>query len=134
MNVRTRLAAIIIKDGKILLVKGHKRFKEYWTPGGRQEEGETDKETLSRELKEELGVDVVDSNFFKEYVCDSPYIPDTRTISRIYITKIKGELKPGMEITGYVWTSRGDFENKKYPLIDIMREEIIPDLIKERIF
>jgi len=134
MQTRTRLAAVIIKDNKILLVKGPKRFKEYWTPGGRQEEGESDKETLSRELKEELGVDVVKSRFFKEYICDSPYVPGTKSIVRMYITKIKGEPKPSAEVTECTWMSRKDFENKKYPLVDITQEEIIPELIKESIF
>jgi len=64
-KIRTRLAAIIIKDDKILLVKGHKRFKEYWIPGGRQEKGESDIETLSRELKEEINVELIDSRFLK---------------------------------------------------------------------
>ncbi len=134
MKIRTRLAAIIIKDKKMLLVKGHKKFKEYWTPGGRPEQEESDKETLSRELKEEINVELVDSKFFKEYICDSPYIPDVKSISKVYITKIKGDPKPGAEITEYVWMSRKDFENKKYFLVDVTQKEIIPDLIKEGIF
>lgn len=134
MQTRTRLAAIVIKDKKLLLVKGHKKYNEFWTPGGKPEEGESDTETLSRELKEELDVELVDSSFFKEYICDSPYIPNTRTITKTYITKIRGELRPGMEIVSYVWISRKDFENKKYPLIDVTEKYIIPDLIKENIF
>jgi 8-oxo-dGTP diphosphatase len=134
MKTRTRLAAIIIKDNKLLLVKGHKKFKDYWTPGGRPEQGESDKETLSRELKEELNVEIVDSRFFKEYICDSPYTPDVKSISKAYITKIKGEPKPSAEITEYAWMSREDFENKKYSLVSVTQEQIIPDLIKENIF
>ena len=47
---KTRIAGIIIKDGKLLLVKG-KGYEELWTPGGKIDENETDEECLKRELK-----------------------------------------------------------------------------------
>ena len=60
------IAAIIIEDEKLLLVKG-KGYEYIWTPGGKLETEETDVECLKRELKEEIGVDLVEAKFFKEY-------------------------------------------------------------------
>lgn len=134
MQTRTRLVAIIIKDKRLLLVKGHKKFREFWTPGGKPEQGESDTEALSRELKEELGVELIHLKFFKEYISDAAYIPNAKTISKVYITEIKGELRPGREIVSYVWISREDFNNKKYPMVNVTQKQTIPDLIKENIF
>lgn len=134
MQTRTRLAAIIIKDGKLLLVKGHKKYREFWTPGGKPEQGESDTEALSRELKEELGVELIHLKFFKEYISDAAYIPNAKTITKAYITEIRGELMPGREIVSYVWMSREDFNNNKYPVVNVTEKQVIPDLIKENIF
>ncbi|HDS28894.1 MAG TPA: NUDIX hydrolase [Candidatus Acetothermia bacterium] len=52
--------AIILQQGKVLLVKGSRGFTEgRWTlPGGFVRFGESPEEGLRRELKEELGVQV----------------------------------------------------------------------------
>lgn len=53
-----KLAFIDVRDHKVLstLSKG----KDTWyIPGGKREKGETDKEALMREVKEELSVDLV---------------------------------------------------------------------------
>lgn len=63
METRTRIAAIIIKDKKLLLLKG-KGYKELWTPGGKIELGESDEECLKRELKEEIIPDLIKQRIF----------------------------------------------------------------------
>jgi len=59
--VRTNIGAraIVIKEGKILLIHRRKDGKEYWVfPGGGVEEGETPREAGAREVKEETGATV----------------------------------------------------------------------------
>jgi len=52
-----RSTAIIIKNGKVLLIHRIKEGKEFWVfPGGRIEEGETAEEAVAREVKEETGL------------------------------------------------------------------------------
>ncbi len=48
-------ALIVNKEGKILLTKSHKWFDKYTLPGGHIEVGETMKEAIIREVKEETG-------------------------------------------------------------------------------
>jgi len=55
---RKAVRAIIIKDGKIALIKSTK-FGEYKFPGGGMEDGESDYDTLIRETKEETGLSVI---------------------------------------------------------------------------
>ena len=52
-----KIALLYLKDGKILstLSKGK---DTYYLPGGKREQGETDEETLIRECKEELSIDI----------------------------------------------------------------------------
>src|SRR5437016_12632978 len=51
-------ALIVNKEGKILLTKSHKWFDKYTLPGGHIEVGETMKDAVIREVKEEVGLDV----------------------------------------------------------------------------
>lgn len=52
--------AIIIEDGKILVMHRNKHGSEYFTlVGGRANDSETMEQTLVREVKEETGLDVV---------------------------------------------------------------------------
>lgn len=39
-----------------------------------------------------------------------------------------------MEIESFVWFSKKDFETKKHPMITITEEQIIPDLIKAKVW
>jgi len=51
-------ALIVNQEGKILLTKSQKWFNKYTLPGGHIEVGETMKEAVIREVKEEVGLDV----------------------------------------------------------------------------
>lgn len=133
METKTRIVAIIIKDGKLLMLKG-KGYNELWTPGGKIEQGETDEDCLRRELAEEIGVKITGLKFFKEYSGKSFYHPNRITKQKIYIVSISGEIKPDAEIESYVWLTREDFVKKRFPMIPITEKKIIPDLIRQGIF
>jgi len=77
---RTRISAVIIKDKKILLVKGNSGFYKdfFFTPGGKVEEGESEMKTLERELKEELSTGLIEAKKYFEYVAKS-YLLFSRT-------------------------------------------------------
>lgn len=54
----SRVAAIIIKDNKILLMRRIKKGQEYFVfPGGGIEDNEIPEEAIIREVKEELSLD-----------------------------------------------------------------------------
>jgi len=71
MNSRVR--AIIISQNKIFLIKRIKPNETYWVfPGGGVEQGETRQDALTREIKEELGLDIKIGNLFLERISDKP--------------------------------------------------------------
>src|SRR2546429_9176888 len=51
-------ALIVNPEGKILLAKSHKWFNKYTPPGGHIEVGETMKEAVMREVREEVRIDL----------------------------------------------------------------------------
>jgi len=84
MNFKGRAQCLVIRDGKILMVK-HTHGNEAWycTPGGGIEKGETPEQAAIRELQEECNVSGVilkktseyidpydDSNFFYTFYID----------------------------------------------------------------
>ena len=54
------VAAIIIRDGKLFATqRGHGEWKDWWAfPGGKVESGETTKDALKREIREELAAEI----------------------------------------------------------------------------
>lgn len=66
--MQKRVRAIIIEDGKVLLIHRITPSKNYWAfPGGGIEESDADeKAALVRECKEELGLDVEVGDFYAE--------------------------------------------------------------------
>ena len=69
-QVRIRVAGIVIVKERLLLIAHKKRGREYWlVPGGGIDYGESAKEALVREMKEELSVDVAVNDLI--FACDS---------------------------------------------------------------
>ncbi len=58
--IKVRVAAIILSEDKLLLVRHRRRGRSYWTfPGGGVIEGETLERCLYREIEEETGLRVI---------------------------------------------------------------------------
>ncbi|GAA0427655.1 8-oxo-dGTP diphosphatase [Actinoplanes campanulatus] len=73
MDERRRAAAVIVRDGRVLMVHERSRRSgggEWWTlPGGGLRPGETAEEAVRREVFEETGLVVSDAR----YVLEMPY-------------------------------------------------------------
>lgn len=67
---QARVTGILIEDGRILLVKQRLSETRDWSlPGGRLERGETLEQGLTREFREETGLDVRVDRLL--YLCDA---------------------------------------------------------------
>lgn len=107
-----KLAWIHIVDGKILSTRSFGRGK-YYIPGGKREMGETDSQALSREIKEELSVDLdIPSLKFMgvfEGQADSHKLGVFVKMTCYYAT-YQGNLIPDSEIEEIVWLNYKDLE------------------------
>lgn len=126
-----KIAFIYLKDGKILstLSKGK---DAYYIPGGKREGSETDEETLIRECKEELTIDIL-KNTIKYYGTfeaqahgKAEGILVTMTC---YMADFEGDLKPNSEIQEIKWLDYSNLNVKISPVDEL----IFKDLFDKRL-
>jgi 8-oxo-dGTP diphosphatase len=93
---------ILFKEGTIVLIRrAGKTFHNYWAlPGGFHDNGETIEETLTREMKEELGVDVEPKDILGVYSAVDRD-PRGQTISTVFICDYVGVLAAGDDAADY---------------------------------
>jgi nucleoside triphosphatase len=117
-------ALIVNKEGKILLTKSHKWFDRYTLPGGHIEVGETMKEAIAREAKEETGleVEVGEMLLIQEAIFTEEFWKRKHFIFFDFLCKSKDQpvALDGRELQEYVWEYPGaafrlnlDFFTKK---------------------
>lgn len=121
--------ALIIKDGKILLIHRIKQGKEYYTlPGGHIEPGETQEETLIREIREETGLSIHIEQ--KLWDVKNPY--DDAMHHFFLVRSFSGKL-----VLGSPEKQRNSLSNQYilewHPLNRLSSMSIVPDIVKNKI-
>jgi len=107
-----KIALIIIENGKILTTKSVGKNK-YYIPGGKRDKNETDNQTLIREIKEELSVDILQETI--KYVGTFIAQSDGETVGvnvkmTCYEADYLGVLKKNNEIEEIRWLSYNDLD------------------------
>ena len=104
-------ALIVNKEGRILLTKSHKWFDKYTLPGGHIEVGETMKEAVAREVKEEVGLDVevAEMLLMQEAIFAGEFWKRKHFIFFDFLCKSKDQQVKldGHELQEYVWEYPG---------------------------
>ena len=100
-----KIAYIYLKDGKILstLSKGK---DTYYIPGGKREGIEKDEETLIRECKEELTIDIIEDSikYYGTFEAQAHGKAEGILVRMTcYMADFKGELIPSSEIQEIRW-------------------------------
>jgi len=118
--MRVAINAVIIEDGKFLLVK---KRTSWILPGGKIENGESDLECLSREVGEELsGTKIKNEVFYEKFEGKTPNRGDVLR-AMVYIADVDGVLygiREGDSIRDSEWVR--DFS--KYNLSEITSKVI----------
>ncbi|MGL4518243.1 MAG: (deoxy)nucleoside triphosphate pyrophosphohydrolase [Phocaeicola sp.] len=98
------VAAVIYQNGKYLATqRGSGEFKGDWEfPGGKVEEGETQQEALTREIKEELTIDIAIDSYLGTTESDYPSFHLTMHCYLCHIVQGKVEL---LEHAAACWIS-----------------------------
>lgn len=105
-----KLAWLYLKDKKLLGARSHNR-NIYYIPGGKREPGESDIETLIREIKEELSVDLIPSSIkYAETFKDQAHGKPKGQLVKItcYFADFTGTIKANTEVEEVLWLSHKD--------------------------
>lgn len=132
-------ALIVNKNNNKILTCYYKKYKTYMTAGGHKENNESDIDTISRELYEELGA----TNVKIIKYLKSLYTPTDDTLSRYYLVDIdkvdlkhraleKGEVEDGLQV---VWQDLEEIiRNNKQQYYNALYEGLgLPYIIKREI-
>lgn len=123
---RKAMRAIIYKDHKLAMIKT--KFNEYEFPGGGQDEGESNLDTLLREVKEEAGLEII-----KDSVTEYGIIKEIRK------SKFEHEGTFIMESFYYICTAKDNIykqnlesyeEEREYTLVFVSPEEAYESNLK----
>ena len=105
-----KIALIALKEGKILCAKSKGKTK-FYIPGGKREKGESDHETLTREIKEELDVNLLPESLTLTGVFEAPADGKPQgTIVKMtcYYGDYEGNPRASSEIEEIRWLSYSD--------------------------
>ncbi len=130
-EIHHKSAGIIIKDRKLLMARKYNE-PHFIMPGGRLKEGETPEQTLERELREELGIELVSAKFFKTY--EAPHFRERNKIVRMdtFFVEIRGEPKATAEIDEIEWID-SNYKSRGLKVASIDEDYLIPELKKRNL-
>jgi ADP-ribose pyrophosphatase YjhB (NUDIX family) len=123
-NIRIRVAGILMKEDKILLVRHEKNKNSYWLlPGGGVEFGETAAEALIREFQEEVGLAIQ----IKSLVLVHDSIPPDKHRQVLNLYYLVTSLNFDLTVTPDAVLRDADF----FPLSKLKDMKINPDVKNE---
>ncbi len=122
-----KIGLAVMDSDRVLLVK--KRGSDFLIlPGGKPEKNETDEQTLSRELDEELGCRLASSHltFLGTFSDEAAGMPGVTVTIRLYVGSLVGNPIPHSEIDSIVWWT--PTEHHHYALAPSLKNSILPFL------
>lgn len=110
MKIIDKMAILCLKDGKILstLSKGK---DTYYIPGGKRETGEADYDTLIRECKEELDIEIIPETikYYGTFEAQAHgHEAGIMVKMTCYMAEFKGIIKASSEIAEIRWLNYKD--------------------------
>jgi 8-oxo-dGTP diphosphatase len=111
-------AGLIFREGKLLITQRRANSHQggLWEfPGGKREPGETFKQCLVRELREELGVEVLVSRILENI---THRYPDCTVRLKFFLCRLKqGEPRP-VGCPALKWVGRSELNSYEFPAAD----------------
>jgi 8-oxo-dGTP pyrophosphatase MutT (NUDIX family) len=130
-KVIDKVGWILIQDQKLLCVRSYGK-ELFYIPGGKREPGESDLETLKREVTEELSVDISqDADYLDTFSAPADgKQADVIVTVKCYQADFAGNLQPGSEIEEMRWLGTDDLSMCSQVTIAILKNLIDQNLVK----
>jgi 8-oxo-dGTP diphosphatase len=129
--VSVRVAAVLVKEGRVLLARHEKGGESYWVlPGGAVEPGETLAEALRRELREEAGLAVEPGDVL---FLNDGYRPEAETVAVYFSATLTEDAGTGSatEEVGGPTLGKVLREVRWVPVEELDRLDLRPDIRRE---
>lgn len=120
-----RVYGILVKDGALLVsdeyIKGNRITK---LPGGGLEFGEGTIECLTREFKEELGLDIlVGAHFYTtDFYVSSSFDTSSQVISIYYLVNATGKFTFNVSMTAHNYENKEGAQSFRWIKLDALKE------------
>ena len=128
-----KIGAAVIRNGKLLITKPYSKDM-FIILGGKPEGNESDVDCLRREIMEEVRVKINETPkfYFASPIEPAAGRPELTVQIKIYLVELEGEPKPTVnDIEKVHWISKKEFEQGNFHLGSILRDYLIPKLIKD---
>ena len=126
-------AALILRHGQLLITQrhAHSHLGGCWEfPGGKREPGESFEQCLVREIREELGLEIVVGELFEQI---SHVYPEKSVLLRFFCCQIlAGEPQP-LDCAAVKWIHKSDLAGHQFPAADaqLLAKLSSPDCVWE---
>jgi 8-oxo-dGTP diphosphatase len=126
-----KIVAVVIRDNKFFMVR--KKGKDIWTSlGGKPEKGETEEETLLREIDEEIHCKATVIKKLGDFSAKAVF-DDAIVILSTYLVNLEGDIRlddPELEECAFIGK---DYVEKGIKFPPSIKDQIIPYCIENRL-
>ncbi|ATC24276.1 NUDIX domain-containing protein [Caulobacter vibrioides] len=127
MNRVLDIVTAVIRDaeGRLLLVR-KRGTAIFMKPGGKRDAGEDDLATLARELREELGCELVSAELLGHFSAPAANEAGFTVQSATYLAEVTGEISPRAEIEELAWVDPAAPGDRR--LAPLLTDAVLPAL------
>lgn len=125
-DIHVSAAVIVDDEGRVLVVRKHGTTR-FMQPGGKPEPGETPAQTLIRELQEELGLELLETQLrpLGRFVSAAANEPGHRVVADAFAASIDSAgLRVQAELAELRWITPAEAET--LPLAPLSVEHLLP--------
>lgn len=121
------IVTAVIRDaeGRLLLVR-KRGTAIFMKPGGKRDAGEDDLTTLARELREELGCELVSATLLGCFSARAANEAGFTVQSATYLAEVTGEISPRAEIEELAWVDPAAPGDRR--LAPLLTDAVLPAL------
>jgi len=117
-----KIAWLRVENGRVLAARSHGK-SAWYLPGGKREPGETDVQTLVREVAEELAVDIDPATAELATRIEAPADGRPELLRMAcYIADYRGTLTPSAEIAEVAWLGYADRDRGSRAFRQVLQE------------